>query len=937
MRRSLFLFASLASVSIVGAAHASDAPIYAQPPGWVKPAPAIDVAKLTDASPVILRFDNQQRLEADGTVWAYQDLATRVATSQQLSQIGDIRLQWQPAHGDLVVHTVEILRAGQKIDLLAGKKPFTVLRREPGLDQQMLDGVLTATLAAEGLSVGDVLHVAFSTTRKDPTLKGDAQAFAGLPAAPLAVGFGRTRISWPAASDVKWKFYADAPPPRPVVNDGWREIEVALPLPKPADLPDDAPARFARPPLIEASSFADWTAVSKALAPLYATEGLIAPGSPLDAEVKRIAAAESDPLRRSAAALQSVQDKVRYLLLGMDTGNYVPQTPAQTWERRYGDCKAKTLLLLAMLHALKIEAEPVAANLQLGELVPERLPSVGAFDHVLVRATIEGNVYWLEGTASGTRLADIADTPRLGSVLPLRKAGAGLMPVSLRAPARPDLIVTVDLDDRGGIDTPTLVDASVTFRGALAETVGSGAAQATAEQRQEVVSRLMTEQIGKGEYVDTRIVYDAAAATATVSAKGLLGTRWEKRDGRYRLTLDQAVSKTSFAPDRARAAWSAIPVNLPGPAAAIYRTTLHLPDGGKDYVIEGDRILPATLAGKALRRTLSQTGDTIVIEDRIEEAGGEIAAADLPAAKAAFAQAGNRLATVLAPKDNLIGTHAYHEAKRRSGASKPVEAMFARIIAARPKATDALVWRARYRAGTADRPGAIADYTSAIAIEPSADLYLARAGLHEVAGAEAKQLADVEAARKLDPQSDRALSALARYRAMHGRLAEALALVDERLERAGSKDRTGWLMLKADLQEQGGERDAALATLDSAIAARPGNAELLNARCWTRGVNSVALEGAMRDCTKAIELADVPVAALDSRAMVYYRPGRFDDALADLDAALESAPDLVASRYMRGIVLRRLGQTAVGDKELAQARQIVPGIDKMYGRWGIAP
>jgi hypothetical protein len=81
MRRSPFLFASVASVSIMGAAHASDTPVYATAPAWVKPAPAIETAKLTDASPVILRFDNQQRLEADGTVWAYQDLATRAATS----------------------------------------------------------------------------------------------------------------------------------------------------------------------------------------------------------------------------------------------------------------------------------------------------------------------------------------------------------------------------------------------------------------------------------------------------------------------------------------------------------------------------------------------------------------------------------------------------------------------------------------------------------------------------------------------------------------------------------------------------------------------------------------------------------------------------------------------------------------------------------------
>ncbi|WP_438895209.1 hypothetical protein, partial [Bacillus cereus group sp. BC312] len=76
----------------------------------------------------------------------------------------------------------------------------------------------------------------------------------------------------------------------------------------------------------------------------------------------------------------------------------MPQSPQKTWDARYGDCKAKTLLLLAMLHAMGIEAEPVLAGVRLGELVPERIPSAAAFDHVLVRATIGSESLWLDGT-----------------------------------------------------------------------------------------------------------------------------------------------------------------------------------------------------------------------------------------------------------------------------------------------------------------------------------------------------------------------------------------------------------------------------------------------------------------------------------------------------------------------------------------------------------
>src|SRR5690348_7389933 len=122
---------------------------------------------------------------------------------------------------------------------------------------------------------------------------------------------------------------------RPARPGGYREISLIMPLPKQPDLPADAPVRFQRPPIFEATNFTGWGAVVTRMAPLFRAEGTIAPGSPLAAEVAKIAAATSDPRLRAAMALQLVQDKVRYLFRGMDDGNYVPQTPAQTWEVRY--------------------------------------------------------------------------------------------------------------------------------------------------------------------------------------------------------------------------------------------------------------------------------------------------------------------------------------------------------------------------------------------------------------------------------------------------------------------------------------------------------------------------------------------------------------------------------------------------------------------------
>ncbi|MEI4479924.1 hypothetical protein WAC35_29280, partial [Klebsiella pneumoniae] len=76
-------------------------------------------------------------------------------------------------------------------------------------------------------------------------------------AAPARVGFARARVSWPSGSPLRWRSYADGAAPKVTKRDGFDEIEVALPLPKPAELPADAPVRYRKPPLLEVTSFAD--------------------------------------------------------------------------------------------------------------------------------------------------------------------------------------------------------------------------------------------------------------------------------------------------------------------------------------------------------------------------------------------------------------------------------------------------------------------------------------------------------------------------------------------------------------------------------------------------------------------------------------------------------------------------------------------------------
>src|SRR6185436_8602040 len=121
------------------------------------------------------------------------------------------------------------------------------------------------------------------------------------------------------------------------------------------------------------------------------------------------------------------------------------QSPAKTWSVGYGDCKAKTLLLLALLHELGIEAEPVLANIGQGDLVATRLPAPAAFNHVLVHARVDGEDLWLDGTDRGSRVEDLTDPPPLRWVLPLREGGATLLQLPSRPPAIPIRNVSIEI------------------------------------------------------------------------------------------------------------------------------------------------------------------------------------------------------------------------------------------------------------------------------------------------------------------------------------------------------------------------------------------------------------------------------------------------------------------------------------------------------------
>lgn len=451
-----------ALVAHAAPALAQDARTIAKEPApvWATPSEPLAVPASVQGPVFMRRQESFVRLTATGHD-LFSSQMIRILQPQAL-EIGNIAIAWNPASGAARVHKVVIHRREDTIDVLA-KTAFEILRREDQLETARLDGMLTAVLRVPDLRVGDDLEIEYTVPMHDPTLREASHGLLFMGAAPPP-GRYRLDLSWEEGQEPRTRLTPDL---AAIAKRGTRRLTVAIDNPPALSPPRDAPPRFAWNRIIEFSDFADWQAVSRRFHGLFAAAAVLAPGSPLREEAALIARSAPTKLAQAQAALELVQQQVRYVYVGLDGGNFTPASAEETWERRYGDCKGKTAMLLALLAALDIPAEAVlVSNAGSTDGLDQRLPNPGMFDHVLVRATIDGTAVWLDAT-----LPDVIEgrtEPFLPYtwVLPLSVKGSAPERLPERPFALPQVMELTEIDASTGFEAPARWTRTTVLRGA---------------------------------------------------------------------------------------------------------------------------------------------------------------------------------------------------------------------------------------------------------------------------------------------------------------------------------------------------------------------------------------------------------------------------------------------------------------------------------------
>ena len=441
-------------------------------PSWVQAVEPDTSISIPSAPQQVLLVDRQTLLgpaagNATAPTQRYLRIVRQVNEPSGLADTSQLRIDFDPQYQKLVIHQVALWRGGQRIDKLDRSK-VRLLQRETQLERQMLDGRMTASMVLDDVRVGDRVEWAISIIGDNPVFGGKfvETDLTMSPVAPMALF--QYRLLSPVDRVIQQRFVATGVEQTSQVLGKQRETlfkrrAVAQLRPDPM-----APRGQFVPELLQLSEFADWADVARWGAGLFADPAQAGPE--VLARAAEIRAKAETPADRLKLALDLVQTEVRYFGTEMGASSHRPAPAETVLKQRFGDCKDKVSLLIALLRALDIEATPVLVSNGLRRSVTELLPTPLAFDHVIARVQLDGKPLWLDGTRNLQSGAAIT-RQSTGLGVGLISAAGSTALTNLPTPADTLRIETVDTLRFGKLAEPGTLEARHTFYGETAEFV----------------------------------------------------------------------------------------------------------------------------------------------------------------------------------------------------------------------------------------------------------------------------------------------------------------------------------------------------------------------------------------------------------------------------------------------------------------------------------
>jgi len=594
----------------------------------------------------------------------------------------------------------------------------------------------------------------------------------------------------------------------------------------------------------------------------------------------------------------------------------------------------------------------VLANPTLGDAIADRLPMIGVFNHVFVRARIGGSDYWLDGTRTGDTSLNSIEVPNYGWVLPLVEGAqlVHLTPAPLKAPSQERRVA---VDAMGGVFAPAAITITETYRGDNAVEFNNTYAALTGAQKDEVFRREANDFFDGFAVTSSSLAFDQAKREFTVWIKGTAKLSWNNG------WLYVPTSSIAFTPDFARPAGPLhdAPIAINHPRFALDIATFKLPAGfaARQKI---DPPVHETLAGVEYDRSEVVNGDTLTVTSSERSLVPEVAYRDALAAAA-------RLKALDKDDVYLSGNVPY----------SPTQKDLAALPQQTPTSVNDYLDRGNLFLDGAKYDEAIADFTKAIEVDPKNVFALADRALGYIYKNRLEAAdKDLIAAAEIQPNNAVVLRARGLFFERKGEWKAAISSYEESLQ---AEPRNIWAVKhKVSAEVGAGLYDQARADLDRALDSDPNSIELRGARATIftmqhktdEALHEIQLIEKMKpaDDTTLTMLGSLYQAlgmtdrakqvfgqamtlsstddprSLGRKAMLENQTGKTADALADSAKALTLDPHLQDLRVLRANILYIRGDRAAVAAEAVALTKDNPdsdyafvGAGKIYARIGM--
>lgn len=521
----------------------------------------------------ILLFDRQIDVAEDGDAH-YQHFAVTLASAADVDDYSQLNVTVDPTFQSLAIHWLRVIRNGEVIDQSESAR-ITALSQETELRRRIYNGNYNVNVLLSDVRVGDIVDFAY-------TLYSTEQLFPGHFATRLDTAWGipvirqRIRVRSPLARGLRYRTSDGAPVPEPRAQGDRSELVMEWNDLTPIAVDPDIPLWYYPWPYLEISDLEGWPSASRLVGPLFAPR----PGASrlVAGVVDEIRAAGGSQREQAQLALQYVQENIRYTSIAIGRGSHEPADPDVVLDRRFGDCKDTALLLATILNGLGIDAQPALVHSWRGRTLTEALPTPYAFDHVIVRAGIGGETYWLDATAPTHYSPLSAGDPANYGLALLVDGAPGLEAILRPAPDTRRRSVEMVFDLSSGLDAPGTLSMTTSYAGSLADAMRPVLTRSTPEQRQsDYTSYIASYYPGAASAAPVEVIDDKSANVLEIRESYRLERTFTRDESGVRTFYLHADELYSYA-DSTSSGSRRSPIGLDYPAHVHQKIVAHLPE-----------------------------------------------------------------------------------------------------------------------------------------------------------------------------------------------------------------------------------------------------------------------------------------------------------------------------------------------------------------------